>query len=664
MQLMDATRCIGRVGVLLPLILIFLAADSALACPEHTGRVAYRTKAVKTRTVGHMPTTVITYRAPASYRRCANNVYDTRGVSYTAKRGNGVRYVAVRGAKGYTAGTKYVSDVRYNFGRQRYGAVYDVDYGDARRYYSPRYVAVRRVVREEAPRYVAVRQRYPVYALGDGRYAEIRSGYRKDNGIVRYVDVDDDAPRYVAVRRHRTYDNGTRYVAVANRHHDVGRTKYVAVRNTNSGCARAVALRSCLDQIETTSARRVVLRNGYSTGAKYVAVRDVDYDDDEYITLPRKTKYVAVRDEIDDDEYIALKRQVKYVAVRDEFDDDDEEYVLLKPRTKYVAIRDEIDDDDEYVALARKRTYITYAPANSCEVYGQSYTYIPEAVSTRTISYVPVSYDDDLDDKAILDEGAATYVADDDIEDAYLSTGATESAAEEVGYVPVDAVEEGLAFHRGSDSRYIVTGNAAPHSIPYVALDEDRVFNDVDPAFIAANGFDVEASAVSYDPAEEVEAVEAETVGYVPADAVDYVDTETVSFVPVDDVDEDSQTVSYISVDDMDVDTVQYVPMDDLHVKTVSYLPDTEMNTETISYIPVESDDEIDTMYIVADECPMLISSFDSEPVYIADDSSALVEVIDGDLVAHGGSTDPIDGEFSYRDEFEDAEDAPLVSDV
>src|SRR5512139_994918 len=107
-------------------------------------------------------------------------MYDTRGAKYVATRGSGTRYVAVRNDAGY---------------------------------YQPRqtrYVAVRNVeVESVAPRYVAIRNKYPIHRIDDTRYAEVRSGYRNGNGVVRYINVEDE-PRVVAVRRVQP----VRYVAV------------------------------------------------------------------------------------------------------------------------------------------------------------------------------------------------------------------------------------------------------------------------------------------------------------------------------------------------------------------------------------------------------------------------------------------------------------------
>ena len=79
----DATSNFGRIGFFLPFILIFLiAADAAIACPNHTSRIVYRTGAANART------TVITYGGPAS-RLCGDSVYKTRRVRYVAMRDSG-----------------------------------------------------------------------------------------------------------------------------------------------------------------------------------------------------------------------------------------------------------------------------------------------------------------------------------------------------------------------------------------------------------------------------------------------------------------------------------------------------------------------------------------------------------------------------------------------
>ena len=423
MQLRDATRRFGRVVILIPLTLIFLtAADSALACPGHKTKAAYRTRAINTRTV---PTTVISYRAPASYRRCGANLYDTRGAKYVAVRNNGssAKFVAVRN---YAPRTRYIA-VREYAPRARFVAVRNIDFDDD----DLQYVRVRR-------------------ADGGTRYAAVRSGYRKGNGIVGYVDenpryvaVERIVPRtrYVAIRDIDIDDDEPRYISVRT----VPRTRYVAVRNVDTGCTRAVALRRCLDDVETTSAKRVVLRH-----------------DDDGVSM------------------------------------------------KHVVLRDDIDDDDEYIAVHTDAPkYVEYRDAT----YSTFNDEAPAALSTRTITYDP-EFDDD-DGRAFFKE--ATYVADNDMEDAcLLETSPEIVSTRAVSYVPVATVDAS-----SGDTTYIETDDAAP-LIRYVALDDDRVFDDVDPIYVAE---DVDTDTVSYVPVDDVEVVAAEPVKYVAVDDIDNVDT-------------------------------------------------------------------------------------------------------------------------------------------
>ena len=86
-QSLFATRILRRIGFFLPLFLTLLvAADAAYACPQHSGSAGYRTKRIVQRSdYSPMATTVITYRAPISYRRCGNTLTDTRGARYVAR---------------------------------------------------------------------------------------------------------------------------------------------------------------------------------------------------------------------------------------------------------------------------------------------------------------------------------------------------------------------------------------------------------------------------------------------------------------------------------------------------------------------------------------------------------------------------------------------------
>lgn len=550
MQLKDATRIFGRLGLLLPLTLIFLmAADSAYACPEHTSKALYRTKTIKARTVSHMPTTVISYRAPAAYKRCGSSLYDTRGAKYVAVRGNGTRYVAIRGS-----GARYVAvrnDDGFSLGRKRYGAVYDVDYGIPAR----RYVAVNRdpVYVANGTRYVPVRLHTP-----QTRYVAVRRIDIDDDDDVRYVAVRRVVPRtrYIAIRNiDIDDDDAPRYIAVRS---NAPRTRYVAVRDIDTGCTRAVALRSCLDQIETTSVKHVVLRD--------------DDDDSDY------SKLVALRDE-SDDEYIAVARNTpKYVEYRD---------------ATYTAAND-FDD-----------TCLRNVAVRTCR---------PDAVSTRTITYeVP-----DLDDQAFLHDDDARYIAADDMEDACLPrrvVGGSPAVvtSRTVSYIQAEYVDEDVSLVR-SEPTYVENEHAVAQP-RYVALDDDRVFDDLDPTWVAEVG-ETTAAAFGYVPVNDVAEIGAESVSYMPADEVE-------------------------------VAPVSYVPVDDMRLKTVSY-------------VPVESADEVDTTFIAADDCPTLVSKVSAEPVY----STVLVEEVDSDLVADLRGTQQIAGGFGYRDGFEDGQEAALEGDL
>ena len=453
-----ATRMLNRIGFFLPLFLAFLlAADAAIACPQHSGKVGYRTTKLSKRTAAPMATTVITYRAPRSYRRCGDNLIDTRGARYVASRSdsyrNGARYVAVRNG-----------DVQYKKSRTRYIAVRDVD-------------------RYEAPRYMSVRR--PVYRESSTRYVAVLDGHREKLVPAREIaDVYDDDVRYVKVRRAPVYREQVAY-------YEAPRTRYVRVRNIDSGCARVVARRGCPDQVGTLSTRRVVLR-----------------DDDAYET---RTKYVAVRDEIEEDDYdrdeVVYDRETDYVSAS--VDDVDDEYVA--PPAALVSSTNYIDDDDAY--LMTHEVESPYMRQVAVRTY-------PETYGTRTVSYRPVShYNDDIDDQAFLDGGGATYVAAGDFEDACLKRTAVYEepvamSTRDVRYVPVDDVDD-YAFHGGSAETFVeVRQPAVP--VAYTPVDQDVDYIDSDVAYVATDDVDyVEAETASYAPARQVEYVETEPVSYV-----------------------------------------------------------------------------------------------------------------------------------------------------
>jgi hypothetical protein len=466
---------------------------------------------------------------------------------------------------------------------------------------------------------VAVRRQQPVYVDSGVRYVAVRRAEPR----VRYValsefedDGYDDEIRYVKVRRHQSYDTGSRYVAVrgGNAYYNAPRTRYVAVRNNiNAGCARAVALRSCLDDVETTSVRRVVVRNdGYANRTKYVAVRDeIDYRDHEDFDPSDGDSDVTVSGEIDDDAeyFVQPNRNVGRVS-----------YVDHNGSDRY--------NGDGGVYLTSNEM------GNPCMRQVAART-CPETFNTRTISYVPAAYyDDDIDDQAYLDGGGATYVAADDIEDACLSTvGVRRSpvavSTRSVSYVPVDDVDD-YAFHGGSAATYIETEQPV-REIAYVPADEDEEYIDADTTRVPAN--DIDAGAVSYVPVAEIENMNAENVSYVPVDDVEDVDTEAIS----------------------------YVPADRMNVRTVSYMPADSIYHPATTYVAAEEDCP---MYVSeVDAEPQYVSDVDAEPVYVSDTSPVIVEEVDSGLVAGMSGTQRIAGSFGFRDGFKDGHEAALDGD-
>ena len=535
MQSKDAARIFGRIGFFLPLFLIFLiSADAAFACPQHTSKAAYRTRTITTRTASTMAPVVISYRAPATYRRCGDNLIDTRGARYVAARGDRYRrdagYVAVRNGR----------DNGYYTTSQK------------------RYIAVRDVARYETPRYVAVR-RAPAYVDSGIRYVAVRRAEPR----VRYValrefqnDGYNDEIHYVKMSRHRDYDSGTRYVAVrgGNAYYEAPRTRYVAVRNNiNAGCARTVALQGCLDQVETMSARGVVIRDdGYSNRTKYVAVRDeVDYRDHEDF------------DESDGDSDVTVSGEI----------DDDAEYFVQPTRNVRTMSYVGHDGSDRYDGNGG--VYLTSNEmGNPCMRQVAPRT-CPETYNTRTISYAPVSYyDDDIDDQAFLDGGGATYVAAGDIEDACLSTVGVREVPEvvsmrEVSYVPVNYADD-HAFDRGSEAAYIETENAA-HAMRYAAGEDDEDY-----------------------------VVEADEVGYVKPEN---------DYIPVDD-NAGAQAVSYVPVDDFEyvgAEPVSYVPAESAYEVDATYIAEADC-PELISSVDAEP-------VYVADASAVLVEEGDAELV-------------------------------------------------
>jgi hypothetical protein len=594
MKLKDATRFFGSVGILLPLILIFLiAADAAYACPEKR-TVAYRTKVIK-RSGSIMPTTVITYGGPAALRGCSDNARVTRRSKYIAVRGDSYytapRYVAVRNSVNYVPAR-----------RVRYVSVRNADLD------TPRYVVVKRqpayvqrqakvfVVKDadldDASRYIPVDR----YSNGT-RYVAVRSGYRKGNGIVAYMDVDDDSPRRVVVSRRPVYTQ-TRYVAVRDDDDDYVRpARYVAVRNVRNACECAGTLNSSLGQIETRAPGHVVVKSDYIDG----------------------TEDVVYRGEVVNDTYAINNMS---------YDDDDDLYpVSPAVRTNYIGYHE------------------TVVPAR-VDVMPASYT-VYDDTSEMPAEFVPAIYDDDDFDQAIIDTDNVTYVAADDIDDACLSPVAVQAPMEysvrTVSYVPVadinDDSSSGVSmlygWNDGSDS--------AIATVP--VINSDLVENGT--RYLVANDMSDSCScpitATTFD-----DDIDVDTVSYVPASYVADVDTDTdeVDFVPVDDL--ETNTVSYVPVDDVDP-TVAYVPDTAMDGNNVSFVPE-----DTIDHVDVVDQPADDMSMAVADVgAPIVVEDTDTSLARVGDGDSL--------VVADMTNIQAVAGENGYNDGLEDGRNAAMA---
>jgi len=511
-----------------------------------------------------------------------------------------VRYVAVRGNGYYNSGPRYIS-------------VRNADsYYPTRRV---RYVAARSVDYDDAPRYVAVR-RQPAYVESRTRYIAVGNG-----------DLDD-ASRYVAVGR---YSNNAALV-----------TRYAAVRSgyrTGNGIVGYVDVN---DAPRYVAVRRQPV---YESGTRYVAVRNVDSDYDV-----RPARYVAVRNisnacacagelrsSLDDVEAVSPRHVVAksdYLAGTQE---------VIVPDTSY--------DDTADVALPSEsvnRTSVGYTNAAYLDDNGE--TIIPASnvespcmrqvalrtcagdAGTRTISYVPTYVDNDYDHQAVLDTGGATYVAADDIGDACLNPVAVQASPMEistraVNYVPVNDVDN-YASLRGSDTTYIVNDNTAP-AIRYVpVVDDDDNVADTDMTLIAADNTNDSCTCP------------------VALRTFNDVDAESVRYIPVNDV------------EDTDADTVNIVS-----VKKVSYVPTTDTDLRTVSYVPANSVDDVDTADTAACECPAAVNSVVTQPVDVADPSTAIVEGVDSAQVADLSAVQQVAGESGYADGLADGRNAALNRD-
>jgi hypothetical protein len=440
--------------------------------------------------------------------------------------------------------------------------------------------------------------------------------------------------RYVAPRR-----MATRYVAVrsADSYYPTSSPRYIAVRNDDYDYApRYVAVHRQPAYIETGN-RYVVVSNNYVPRTRYVAVRSTDIDDDYYDYSPRYvavrrspvydtgTRYVAVRNM--DSDYDTGRR---YVAIRnsdscacagelrsslDEIETVSPRHVVVKSDylagTREVIVPNTSYDDTAYMSVPSEnfnRTYVGYN--NTAYVDENDENYIPastSAVITRRVTYVPANNDNDFDDQANLDSDDAAYVADDDIGDACLSKVAVQAPMElntrSVSYVPVNNVDD-YASLRGGGTTYVV--NRAAPTIEYVPIvdDEDDIA-DADTNYVMADNVGDSCSCP----------VAVRTVN-------EDVSLRTASSVPADDA------------DDVDVDDVGNVP-----VKRVGYA---------------------DTTDIAADEIPATVRDVNTEPAYVAEESTAPVAEVDTDANVALTSTERIGGDLGYRDGFAAGKDTAL----
>ena len=411
----DVTSFFGSIRFVLPLILIFfIAAGSAFACPKHTGKAAYRTKSYSTRNVSYMAPVVITYGG-----RCSDSQYGTRRVKYVSMRDNGY----------YEGGTRYVA-VRRSVPRTRYVAVRDDDdYVPTRR--------VRYVVRDDdydyAPRYVAVRRK-PVYAAT--RYVAVREYDPQPKLVaVRHRDIDDVS--YVMTQR----------VPVVDDYFEPQATRVVAVRNNGCGCAREASYRSSVDDgVVTASPTRAVYRDEvpYTSSVRHIVVKtdDIDgteqviysgssYDDSAYVDLPDANAPMTSRvaysdmDDVDFDHHAANYNDVAYVA------DDDmdaaclpEAYIRRSPDASITRSVSFVADDDDYEVIG-----------------GNHAAYVADDVVAPPIRYISSTDDSDLvDTRTIYVDDDAICPEDDADFDTVSFVEANDVDAIPLNYVPAKNV--------------------------------------------------------------------------------------------------------------------------------------------------------------------------------------------------------------------------------
>ena len=495
----DVTSVFGSTRFVLPLILIFfIGAGSAIACPKHKSTAAHRTKSLNTRTVSYLTPVVITYGG-----RCADTRFGTRRVKHVSVRDNGY----------YEGGTRYVA-VRRSVPRTRYVAVRDdVDYVPTRR--------VRYVVRDDdydyAPRYVAVRRK-PVYIESGTRYVAVRNYAPKARLVaVHHRDIGDVS--YVATQRVPVVDDyfdrvrTTRAVAVSY----VPRTGYVTVRDRETGCARVVTCRSSFDDVETTSMRRIVYRDRapYISDTRHVVVKSDFIDGTEEVVYSRPN--------YDDSAYLDLPD-------------------AGVPVTSDVSYND-MDDVgfDHHAAMYNDATYVTDDDIDA-ECLPEALIDTSHDVATRSVSYIPVHGEDDL-----IGGDDAAYVADDvsalpiryvsAVDDSDRVDTDTMYVSDDEAICPDDDADyDAVSFIPAPNVDHVsaVPVNYVPvETVRYVPV-ERVVYVPVDTVDLNEDWCDTTVSNIGWEPASFTDLDDVDTIARMD-DAPMFVDSEGTEFVPVAD---------------------------------------------------------------------------------------------------------------------------------
>jgi hypothetical protein len=442
----------------------------------------------------------------------------------------------------------------------------------------------------------------------------------------------------------------TRYVAVRDidSDYDVPSTRYVAVRNVRNACRCADTLRSSLDEIETVRPRHVVVKSDYLAGTEEVILPPSSYDDTAYVSVPTESVGLTSEPEYTDAAFI----------------------------------------DD------RGRTFVPVNDTGSPCMSQAALRTCSGDLSMEPVAYVPAYDDSDFDDQAILDTDNVTYVADNDIADACLSTVAVRASPDfttsPMSYVPVDHIDYDTSLG-GSNAAYIESENIAPMT-SYVPVVDEELVPDAETIYVAANenescscpvavgtlNSDLTADTISYVPASYVadtdidddEEMPVETVRYVPVEDLDGVEAQTVSDVPY-------QTAGYVAlndVDDTNVAEVSHVPIESMgslaSVDETSYVSadvgvpatadldtDDGPDIETVAAVPPESvddvatdNDDVDTNDVAVISEPTSLKTVLTEPIAVADIDDA----------AAFASTQRIGGDNGYRDGFEAGKAAAL----